>query len=96
MEKRGAVLGSTAECKIPPELEEWMQQQFPIYPATTGWLTANLADWRQQGNKLLEQWLYGYIDDATFAQKLNEYSQADADAIIDAMGLDTSGWNIVP
>lgn len=94
LEKRGAILGSTSSCLIPPELEEWMQQQFPIYPTTTGWLTANLADWRQQGNKLLEQWIYGYISDEEFARKLNEYSQADADAIIRSAGLDTTGWNI--
>lgn len=96
LEKRGAVLGSTSSCSIPPELSEWMQQQFPIYPATTGWLTANLADWRQQGNKLLEQWLYDNITDEEFAQKLNEYSQADADAIIEASDLDTTDWNIDP
>ena len=95
LEKRGAVLGSTSSCLIPPELEEWMQQQFPIYPTTTGWLTANLADWRQQGNKLLEQWIYDEISDAEFAKKLHEYSVADADAIIKQSGLDTSGWNIV-
>ncbi len=94
LEKRGAVLGSTSLCTIPPELSEWMQQQFPIYPSTTGWLTANAADWRQQGNKLLEQWVYGEITDDQFAQKLNEYSQADADAIISQAGMDTSGWNI--
>lgn len=92
LEKRGAVLGSTSSCVIPPELEEWMQQQFPIYPSTTGWLTANTADWRQQGNKLLEQWVYGYVSDDEFARKLNEYSQADADSIINSTGMDTTGW----
>jgi len=94
LEKRGAILGSTSSCLIPPELEDWMKMPFPIYPSTTGWLTANLADWRQQGNKLLEQWVYDYISDEEFAKKLNEYSQADADQIIQSSGLDTSGWNI--
>ncbi len=95
LEKQGACLGSTSSCTIPPELAEWMTMQFPVYPATTGWLPANLADWRQQSNKVLEQWIYGEISDAEFAQKLNEYSQADADAIIQQSGMDTTGWNIV-
>lgn len=93
-EKRGAVLGSTYACKIPSELGEWMKQSFPVYPSTTGWLTANTADYRQQGNKLLEQWIYGDISDQEFAKKLNEYSQADADKIIANQGIDTSDWTI--
>lgn len=94
LEKRGAVLGAASDCVIPPELKDWMQQKFPIYPDTTGWLPINTSDYRQQGNKLLDQWLYGEIDDNTFATKLNEISQADADAIIETSGLDTTGWAI--
>ena len=92
LEKRGAVLGAASACVVPPELTDWMQQQFPIYPDTTGWLPINTSDYRQQGNKLLDQWLYGEIDDNTFAVKLNEISQADADSIIKSSELDTTGW----
>lgn len=94
LEKRGAVLGSTVNCVVPPELEDWMNQQFPKYPSTTGWLTANGTDYRQQGNKLFEQWLLDKIDDKQFATQLNDLSQKDADAIIKASELDTSGWTI--
>ena len=94
LEKRGAVLGSTSDCAIPPELADWMSKQFPIYPSTTGWLTANSADYRQQGNKLLEQWLLGNVNDSQFAEKLNTLSQQDADSIIKSSQLDTSGWTI--
>lgn len=94
LEKRGAVLGSTVNCVVPPELEDWMSQQFPKYPSTTGWLTANGADYRQQGNKLFEQWLLNKIDDKQFATQLNDLSQKDADAIIKSSELDTSGWTI--
>ena len=94
LEKRGAVLGSTVNCVVPPELEDWMSQQFPKYPSTTGWLTANGADYRQQGNKLFEQWLLNKIDDKQFAMQLNDLSQKDADAIIKSSELDTSGWTI--
>lgn len=71
-----------------------MSQQFPKYPSTTGWLTANGADYRQQGNKLFEQWLLNKIDDKQFATQLNDLSQKDADAIIKSSELDTSGWTI--
>lgn len=94
MEKKGAVLGSATACTIPPQLKDWMNQQFPIYPSTTGWLTANTSDYRQQGNKLLEQWLLGKVTDSQFASQLNVFSQKDADAIIKSSKLDTTGWKI--
>jgi ABC-type glycerol-3-phosphate transport system substrate-binding protein len=94
LEKRGAVLGSTSDCAVPPELADWMSQQFPIYPDTTGWLTANGSDYRQQGNKLLEQWLLGKVNEKQFAEQLNTLSQKDADSIIKDSKLDTSGWTI--
>ena len=94
IEKRGAVLGSTSDCAVPPELADWMNQQFPIYPSSTGWLTANGADYRQQGNKAFQQWLMGKIDDDAFARQINELSQQDADTIIREGQIDTSGWTI--
>lgn len=93
-EKRGAVLGATKACPVPPELEDWMSHSFPIYAETSGWVPVNGAEGRKNGNKLLEQWAIGEITDDEFAQRLNEESQKDADKLIKDLELDTTGWTI--
>lgn len=92
LEMGGAVLGATADCQIPPELNEWLQQKFPIMPDTTGWLPVSTSDGRNTANKLFEQWLYNDVDDSAFASGLNKISQQDADTLIKQLKIDTTDW----
>lgn len=94
LEMKGAVLGPTKDCKVPPELKDWLKQSFPVLPDSTGWLPVSTADGRKAGNKTLEQWLYGQIDDKTFAAQLDSESQQDADKLIKQLNVNTSGWAI--
>ena len=94
LEMKGAVLGPTAKCSVPPALKDWLTPQFPILPDSTGWLPVSTATGRSAGNKLFEQWLYGQIDDKAFGTEREKESQKDADSLISSLKLDTTGWNV--
>ncbi|THF84101.1 ABC transporter substrate-binding protein [Cohnella fermenti] len=93
LEKKGAVLGSVRGVAVPPELDDWLNNSFPILP-NISWLPASEPEGRKNANKTFEQWMKNMISDDEFAEQLNKYSQQDADQVIKSQNIDTSGWNL--
>lgn len=92
LEKKGAVLGSVKGAAVPPELDDWLSNSFPILP-NVSWLPASEPEGRKNANKTFEMWMKGMIGDEEFAEQLNKFSQQDADQIIKSQNIDTTGWN---
>jgi len=93
LEKKGAVLGAVRGTAVPPELDDWLSNAFPILPSVD-WLPASEPEGRKNANKVFEMWMKDMIGDEEFARELNRYSQQDADAVIKSQGIDTSSWNL--
>ena len=95
LEKKGAYLGAVKGCAVPPELNEWFNNSFPILP-NFQW---NIGDYlstesRERANAIMEMWYKGMINDEEFYEQFEEEVQKGTDEYIASMGIDTTGWNI--
>ena len=95
LEKKGAYLGAVKGCAVPPELNDWFNNSFPILP-NFQW---NVGDYlstesRERANALMEMWYKGMVTDEEFYEQFEAEVQKGTDEYIEAMGIDTTGWNI--
>ena len=95
LEKKGAYLGAVKGCAVPPELNDWFNHSFPILP-NFQW---NVGDYlstesRERANALMEMWYKGMVTDEEFYEQFEAEVQKGTDEYIEAMGIDTTGWNI--
>ncbi|MFD0715800.1 ABC transporter substrate-binding protein [Paenibacillus sp. GCM10027626] len=89
--EQGASLGAVKGSEIPPLLNDWMNNSFPIMPKAS-WPNAFTDEQGIALNKQFELWVKGEIDDQTFFAKCNEIQQKSADDYIKKMNVDTTGW----
>jgi len=89
--ENGFALGTVRGVLIPPALESFMAQPFPILPngaAPRGFTT----EMNQAMSRELEMWVKGQTNDATFFANWNRYQQQGADDSIRINRIDTTGW----
>ncbi len=91
LEFHGQVLGAVKGCAIPPELNDWFQQDFPRTPQAQ-WVLGPTLEATNLMSRYLEMWVWDYIDDATFIEKYDKALSDGIEAQIKSMGIDTSGW----
>ncbi|MFC3802762.1 ABC transporter substrate-binding protein [Cohnella sp. GCM10012308] len=89
--EQGASLGAVKGSEIPPLLDDWMNNAFPIMPKAS-WPNAFTDEQGIALNKQFEMWVKGETDDAKFFAKSNEIQQKSADDYIKKMNIDTTGW----
>ena len=95
LEKKCDYLCAVKGCAVPPELNEWFNNSFPILP-NFQW---NIGDYlstesRERANAIMEMWYKGMINDEEFYEQFEEEVQKGTDEYIASMGIDTTGWNI--
>jgi len=90
----GSQLGAVKGCKIPPQLQDWFNNSFPILPKA-GWPTAFTSEGHEVMSRLLDAWVRGMMKDDEFFQKFDDAQQKSADDAIKAQNIDTKGWKIV-
>lgn len=91
----GTQLPPLKDAVIPPLLEEWFKNPFPIFPNVpymTSWPTGFTTESHLLLSKELESWVKGQTGDAEFFRRWNEVQQKGADDLIAALGINTSGW----
>ena len=91
-EEMGSVLGSVKGSTYNSILDDWLNQSFPIVP-DTNWPLAFNSDQNDRLNRLFGEWVLGSHSDSEFFEQVNSIQQAGADAYIQALNIDTSGWN---
>lgn len=91
VEEQGSSLGAVKGSTYNSILDKWLDQPFPIVPETN-WPLAFTSDQNDKLNRLFGEWVLGKHTDSAFFTKVNEYQQAGADAYIQALNIDTSGW----
>ncbi|MDG0813808.1 extracellular solute-binding protein [Cohnella rhizosphaerae] len=79
--EQGASLGAVKGSEIPPLLDDWMNNAFPIMPKAS-WPNAFTDEQGIALNKAFEMWVKGETDDAKFFAKSNEIQQKSADDYI--------------
>ena len=91
-EEMGSVLGAVKGSTYNSVLDDWLDQSFPIVPETN-WPLAFNSDQNDRLNRLFGEWVLGAHEDDAFFAQVNTIQQAGADAYIEALDIDTSGWN---
>ncbi|RED51975.1 ABC transporter substrate-binding protein [Cohnella phaseoli] len=89
--EQGAALGAVRGSEIPPLLNDWMNNQFPIVPKAN-WPGAFTDEQSVLMHKEFELWVLDKSSDETFFKKINDIQQKSADAAITNMKIDTAGW----
>lgn len=89
--EQGAALGAVKGSEIPPLLNDWMNNQFPIVPQAS-WPGAFTDELSVAIHKEFELWVLGQTTDDVFFGKINDIQQKSADAAITSMKIDTTGW----
>jgi raffinose/stachyose/melibiose transport system substrate-binding protein len=89
--EQGAALGAVKGAEIPPLLDDWMSNQFPIVP-NTNWPGAFTDEQNVAVHKAFEIWVLDQSTDTVFFNKINDIQQKSADAAITSMNIDTTGW----
>ncbi|GGD90360.1 ABC transporter substrate-binding protein [Paenibacillus nasutitermitis] len=89
--EQGAALGAVKGSEIPPLLNDWMSNSFPIMPKAS-WPNAFTEDMNISLNKQFELWVKGETDDKSFFAKANEIQLKSADDYIKKMDIDIAGW----
>jgi ABC-type glycerol-3-phosphate transport system substrate-binding protein len=91
----GTQLPAIKDGVIPPLLDGWLSNSFPIYPnvpAPSRWPVTYTTDAGLSMGKELEMWVKGQTADTIFFQRWNELQQKSANDYLVANGINTTGW----
>jgi ABC-type glycerol-3-phosphate transport system substrate-binding protein len=89
--EQGSTLGAVKGTVVPPLLQTWMEQSFPILP-NGGWTDSFTTEYTEPMHRAFEMWVTGQINDNTFFVQYNDLQQRSLNDFIAAEKLDTSGW----
>lgn len=91
LEAHGQSLGAVKGCQIPPELNEWFQQEFPRTPQAQ-WTLGPTLESTNLMSRYLEMWVWDYISDEEFIEKYDKALYQGIQDQIRGQGIDTTGW----
>ncbi|MBB6670751.1 ABC transporter substrate-binding protein [Cohnella nanjingensis] len=91
LEKKGSALGAVKGTQVPPELNDWFKNSFPIIDGTS-WLSAPTTNGRADLNRQLDMWFKGMIDDKTFYGNFDAALKKDISSYIKDNKVNTEGW----
>jgi hypothetical protein len=78
---------------VPPVMVSWLSNPQPKISIGMNYMgEGRTTEYKAALDRTLEQWCKGQINDATFFATYNDLQQKDADAFIQGMNLDTTGW----
>jgi ABC-type glycerol-3-phosphate transport system substrate-binding protein len=78
---------------VPPVMVSWMSNPQPKISIGMNYMgEGRTTEYKAALDRTLEQWCKGQINDTTFFATYNDLQQKDADAFIQGMNLDTTGW----
>lgn len=89
--EQGAAIGAVRGTEIPPLLNDWLSNSFPIVPKAN-WPMAFTDEQNISLNKEFELWVKGETQDAAFFKIVNDLQQKGADDYIKRTNIDTTGW----
>jgi maltose-binding protein MalE len=92
-EETGSYIAANKQSTHSSLLDDYLAGEFPKVPNGT-WPLGFTSEYNDAIDRAFQQWYLGKLTDADFFAKLNENQQAGADAMIAAMNIDTSSWNI--
>ncbi len=91
LEKHGESIGAVIGTTIPPELEEWFENDFARMP-NCQWVTGPTVSSQTRMSRQLEMWVKGMISDAEFQKNYDAELKKGVEEQMTAFGIDASKW----